>query len=1378
MKNVIKIFSFFVFVISLTLDAQIVNSNYVDGQIYLKFKNGRAKQLLRENPHNIPVNKIPLLEKLQSAYGITKVTQPFYQADDDQTLLHIFQVFFTKHEAVESLIRELQQDPTVEYAEKVPLMKTFATPNDPSLGVHLNQINAYNAWNIFNGNSNITCAIVDNAVQISHPDLNANIWVNPGEIPNNGIDDDGNGYVDDVNGYDVADNDNNPNPPNTSFNHGTHCAGDAGAVTNNGIGIAAIGWNIKIIAVKSTGDTDPSTSVTNGYGGIVYAAKCKARVISCSWGGPGYSAAGQSVIDYAWNKGCVIVAAAGNNSTNTPTYPGAYNNVLCVASVNSSDVKSGFSNYGSWVDVCAPGENIRSTVPNNAYMLMSGTSMATPIVAGLAGLMLSKCSFMTNNDVVNCIKNTAVNIYTIAANASYSPGLQLGTGRIEAYQAMLCANAFLSYAPVANFFSELRKTTCSGVSVSFKDSSLYAPTSWTWNFQGGTPATSTSSNPTVTWIAPGTYSVSLTVANANGSSSKTKMSYIVITGPQNLPFSEGFQGAQFLPANWSYYNIDNDSIIWKKKNGVGGFTVNAAASCAMFNNYDDDASGVRDQMMLPALNFSNVVRATLRFDVAYKQFDNQYSDTLVVRGSSNCGNTWSAPLYSKGGSQLSTSPGTLQANIFVPTATQWRTDSAIVNAYSLQPTVRFSFFNHGHWGQALYVDNVNIFLPAPTMSISGLPANACTGNPYNITNLTTGAYGYTWSASPAASISAPNGTNTSITFTNPGSYTVTLIANNGPVTNTLTQVVSVSSSPTVTASGSPTNICSGTQVTLTASGATSYSWNTGATTASTTATPSATTIYSVTGSNGTCSQTKTVQINVTTTPTVTVNNQTICPGGSATLIASGASTYSWNTGATSSSIVVSPTVNTTYTVTGNNGSCSNTKTVSVTIGSGISPNISASTNTLCAGGTVNLSGSGATSYTWLPGGATSANITVTVNATTTYTLLGANGTCTGSAVSTISVVTAPSLIVNPSSASVCTGGSVNLSASGYAAYTWQPGGQTTPSITVSPASSQVYTVTGVTGNCSSSKTVQVQVYTYPTLTVNASPTVICSGNSAVLSAAGASSYSWNTGATTSTVSVNPGSTTTYTVYGFNSTCGSNASIQVSVVATPSLNISASSNPVCPGNSSTLTASGASSYTWLPFFTNGSTLNVAPTSNITFTLLGANGSCTSSALITMTVSPSPSLNVSSTHTVLCTGYSATLTASGASSYTWLPSGSNAPTEVISPTTTTTYTLLGAVGSCTDQTVFTQSVSTCNSVANISSLSEFVQIFPNPSQGIFYLKAPAELSFVITDALGRIIQNGHTASEITVLNLNDKSRGVYFVQLTGHDNQRIIIRLIKE
>lgn len=1305
-----KIFTLILLSITLFSSAQKVDPEYVDGQIFLKFRSGTIKSLEKENPNNIPLEKITVLESLISKYGITKAYKPFYQADDDIKLTHILQLEFTNAPMIEKLISDLRKFSIVEYAEKVMLLKTHATPNDPTFGAHLTQINAQTAWNVFNstanGQSNITVAVVDNAVDRSHPDLVGNIYTNAGEIANNGLDDDNNGYVDDVNGYDVADMDNNTIPSNNAMNHGTHCAGIAGARTDNGVGVASIGWNIRVIPVKCAKNTDPTTSVGYGYNGIIFAAKSKARVISCSWGGTGApSAAAQSVIDYAWNKGCIIIVSAGNDNNNVLHYPAAYNNVYSVASVATTNVKSSFSCFGTWVDIASPGENINSTLPANTYGNMSGTSMACPLVAGLAGLMLSKAPFMNQTDVLNCISSTAANIYTIAANTTYSPN-QLGAGRINAAAAMNCAAGFLLYPPIANFFAETRNI-CPNTTISLKDSSLYGATSWTWNFQGGTPATATGSNPSVSWAAPGVYNVTLTAANANGSNTKVKTGYITVASPIALPLIEGFQNPAFVPANWSTKNIDNDSIFWQRKLGVGGFTVNAAAACAMFNNYDEDATGLRDEIRTPRYNFSNVANAKIRFDVAYKEYDvtanisatNPYSDTLELKITNNCGSSWTN-IYTKGGSNLSTSPGTLQANVFVPLATEWRTDSVNISSQAaFQPNVMINFVNHGHYGQAYYLDNINIFLPAPTMSVNS-PSVGCTGTAITFTNNTFGAAGYTWSANPAASIAAPNGTNTNITFNSAGLYTITLVANNGTVTASTTKTISIAVQPTVALTTSSNNICSGTSLTLTASGASTYSWSTSATTSSIVVTPTANTTYTVQGNNANCFQVQSVAINATLTPTVAVTNQTICASGTATLNVSGASTYSWSTGSTSNPLIVSPSTNTVYTVIGKNGICSDTKTVSVTIGSSITIVPAATTPTICAGGTVGLSATGATTYTWLPVNLNGSAITVTPGASTTYTVSGSNSGCNGTSTVNVSIISAPALVLTPSSSSVCAGGSSTINASGYATYTWMPGNLNGSSNVFTPPSNQTYTISGKLGNCSGTQTAVINVVNIPTVTITGN-TVICAGNNANLTANGASTYSWSSGPTTSTISVSPSTLTTYVVTGKISTCSNSAAITVSVNPNPTLAISSSSNPICVGDGVNITGAGANSYTW--------------STNSTFNPIYE-----------------------------------------------------------TPTVTTTYTLTGETNGCSSTAVFTQSVNACGGVGlqTQAITSTELMIFPNPSNDqvtiSYYGKT---FDYVVYDNIGRIITFDKSVADVTKLKVKEYAKGVYYVEITvGKERSR--------
>lgn len=1117
---------------AVNLNSQTVFPDYVDGQIYIKFFSGSLKQVAKDDPNNIPVSKLTSVNKILYKYGVTKAYKPFYQADDDARLPYILKIEFSQKNNVTALINELRYAPGVEYAEKVSLMKTFAVPNDPSYGLqgYLSQVNAPNAWNVFNGNSNITVAVVDNAVMWTHVDLSANTYTNMAEF--NGIagqDDDQNGYKDDINGFDVADNDNNAIPTNTAMNHGTHCAGIAGARTDNGVGIASIGWNLKIIPVKCQYNTGSTTGIANGYGGIIYAAKTKARVISCSWGGAGSGTAEQTVIDYAWNKGCIIVAAAGNSNVNTPSYPGAFNNVYCVASISSTNVKSSFTNYGTttnaWVDICAPGENIYSTVPNagtGTYNYQSGTSMATPLVAGLCGLMLSKSPYMTQNDVINCINTTAVNIYTISANATYSPNLQLGKGRIEAFAAMNCAASFSTMPPIANFYT-LTRLTCPNTLIAFQDSSLYGPTNYTWTFQGGTPATSTSSAPTVQWATPGTYSVSLIAGNANGTNTKIKTSYITISNPIGLPLSEGFQSLPFLPLNWSSLNIGNDNVFWTRVTGFGGFTTTPTAACTRFDNYNFDATGEKDEIRTPRYTFANVISARLRFDVAYAPFDNVYSDTLNVKLSTNCGTSWSS-IYTKGGSILSTNGTTLQSTIFTPSAspaTKWRRDSIDISSLSAgQPNVMISFVNRGYYGQALYLDNINLVFPSPVSNFN-LPISACAGAVQTLTNTTTGAATYTWSftgGSPATSTA----TNPTVTYATPGIYSITVNSQNGTSVSSITKTISVTYGTAISVN-TPT-VCQGSNAVLTASGAATYTWSTGPNTANISPSPSVTTSYTVNGTNAGCISTKAATVVVTPLPTVSANNQTICPGGTATITASGATTYSWSTGFNGNPLTVSPGANTNYTVTGTSNGCANTKTVSVTVGTSLSVFIGASQTSVCASGTSTLTASGATSYTWNTGSNATA-IVVNPTVSTTYSVLGSNGTCNGNYSTIVTVVPKPVINLSSSpSTSICIGNTTTLTASGsYTLFTWSSPTVTASSIAVSPSVSTVYTVSGSgTGGCATSSIVAV--------TVNQNPTAVTSNTMASCSSCpdgavsvnvtgnGPYSYLWSPGSgTTSSV---------------------------------------------------------------------------------------------------------------------------------------------------------------------------------------------------------------------------------------------------------------------
>jgi serine protease len=977
----------------------------IDGKIYLKYKPTAIVKY--KDPTQIDPKALPGMEALIGKYGVTSAEKPYHQATDDKDLMRIYKVGFTNINQVEDLIRDLSSNPLVEYAEKVPEMKLFYTPNDPSYGVqwHLTKINAGNAWNVFNGTSTIVVAVVDNAMARTHPDLAANMWTNPGEIAGNLIDDDGNGYVDDVNGYDVGDNDNSVLPLNTSWDHGTHCSGIVGARTDNTVGIAAIGFNVKILPVKAEMNSGGSSSISNGYGGIIYAARTGAKVISCSWGGTVSAASDQSVINYAWSKGCAIICAAANDGNSVLHYPAAYNNVYSVASSGSGDLKSGFSCYGTWVDITAPGENIYSTVPNTGYGNMSGTSMATPLVAGLAGLMLSKNPYLTATQVENCISSSAANIYTVGSNSAYSPN-QLGAGRIDAYQAMICASVTPGSAPTVDFTSD-KQVTCPGSPIKFFDQSTLYPTSWSWTFQGGTPATSSVKNPTVTWAVAGTYSVALTANNINGPGSITKIGYITITNPGSLPLVEGFQGAAWPPANWVNDNKFMDSVQFTRSTAAGGYGLSSAS--LLFDNYYNDAAGTRDGFQMPKLDMSAVSQATLNFDVAFARYDATYTDTMEVQLSTNCGATWTS-IYMKGGTALSTAPD-YTANLFVPASTEWRTESVVITTQaSGKPNVLMSFVNHGHYGNGIYIDNVNISYSTTALPIANYNylAPVCSGASMTFTDATTNSpTSWNWNM-PGASVTTSTLQNPTVTYATGGVYSVTLSATNAAGTSTVSKTFTVTGTPTVTAAGSSTS-CAGSSATLTASGATTYTWNPGSLVgASVVVSPTTTTTYSVVGMTGSCSGNNTKILTVSPNPTITASGtSSICAGSPATIIGNGGSTYTWNPGSlTGATVVVTPGSTTTYTLTGSNGTCNGVTTKVVTVNSLPVVTANTSASVICGPpyqGTANITATGATTYTWNTS-ATTTVIAVSPSVTTSYTVTGTNSNgCMNSASFTQSV---------------------------------------------------------------------------------------------------------------------------------------------------------------------------------------------------------------------------------------------------------------------------------------------------------------------------------------------------------------------------------------
>jgi thermitase len=270
-------------------------------------------------------------------------------------------------------------------------------------------INALQAWRVTTGSKTVVVAIVDGGVDYKHPDLAQNMWVNPGEIPGNGVDDDGNGYVDDVHGWNARGNNGDPMD---ETGHGTHCAGTIGASHNDG-GVSGVMQTVSLMAVKFIGANGRGLTA-DAIKGIDYAVRMKADVINNSWGGGKYSRALQDILKKASDEGIVIVSAAGNSASDNDVnkyYPAGYNiaGIISVANHTHTDALSPRSNYGNkTVHIAAPGKNILSTSLNGSYAVLSGTSMAAPHVAGAVGLLLAREGRMPHSRLKERLMGTSV----------------------------------------------------------------------------------------------------------------------------------------------------------------------------------------------------------------------------------------------------------------------------------------------------------------------------------------------------------------------------------------------------------------------------------------------------------------------------------------------------------------------------------------------------------------------------------------------------------------------------------------------------------------------------------------------------------------------------------------------------------------------------------------------------------------------------------------------------------------------------------------------------------------------------------------------------------------------------------------------------------
>jgi len=506
---------------------------YAEGEIIVKFKaNAKAANV----------------KALQDKSGATELYT---------SLLGGFKrVKIPASKSVEEMVELYRADPDVEYAEPNYIFHALMTPNDPyySYQWHMPMINMEQAWDLSTG-SGVVVAIVDCGVAYEDygsfglaPDLAGTNFVQ---------------------GYDYVNNDSHPNDDN---GHGTHVCGTVAQTTNNSLGVTGVAFNCSIMPVKVL-DASGNGYLSDVADGIYYAADNGAHVINMSLGSTSSSSTLQNACQYAYNKGVTIVCAAGNAGTSTPQYPASYSVCISVSAVRFDSTLSYYSSYGSNIDLCAPGGDVYvdqngdgyvdgvlqqthdgTNYTNFGYYFYQGTSMASPHVAGVAALILSKAGgggSLTPDQVKSYLVDNVVDLGSSGWDQYFGHGLA---------DANAAVSAVGGNPPVANF-SGSPTSGCVPLTVNFTDLSSGSPTSWSWNFGDG--GTSTQQNPSHTYTTTGTYTVSLTATNAYGSDTETKTAYITVN---DLPMA-GFTGSPTsgevpLTVNFTNQSSGATSYLW------------------------------------------------------------------------------------------------------------------------------------------------------------------------------------------------------------------------------------------------------------------------------------------------------------------------------------------------------------------------------------------------------------------------------------------------------------------------------------------------------------------------------------------------------------------------------------------------------------------------------------------------------------------------------------------------------------------------------------------------------------------------------------------------------------------------------------------------
>jgi len=413
----IIILSFFSVII---LHAQVVSNN----EVIVRFsQKAETKNSL---------TGISSFDNVISRYNVQKITPVLENKE-----FYIYHILCEKKLNFEELKNLVNIKSEIIYVQPNYINKMLSvTPNDPKYYKQwgLEAIRANKAWDIEKGNEQVVIGLIDSGVDYNHPDLVNNIWINPDEIPDNGIDDDNNGFIDDWQGWDFTDTEmldalgdcrERDDDPMDDLGHGTHCAGIISAQTNNNLGVAGVTWFCKLMNIRAGFRTTAGGFLEDDdvSSAILYAADNGAQIISISWGDTQLAPVIRDVCQYAFDMGVVIIASAGNEAGAGLLYPAALNNIISATAVDEDLSLCSFSSYGEGIDLCAPGLNITSTYLNNDYKEESGTSMSAPFVSGAVALLLSQNPLLTNDETYNLLQNSCDDLGDIGYDNQFGYGI-------------------------------------------------------------------------------------------------------------------------------------------------------------------------------------------------------------------------------------------------------------------------------------------------------------------------------------------------------------------------------------------------------------------------------------------------------------------------------------------------------------------------------------------------------------------------------------------------------------------------------------------------------------------------------------------------------------------------------------------------------------------------------------------------------------------------------------------------------------------------------------------------------------------------------------------------------------------------------------------